>query len=408
MSKIKILVLLLLLNIFTIQSVCADPTLIVEDYYFTPDVFMPGDSGILSLKIKNAETTNTYQHTTTSGTSSTTRTDTIGAYINNIWIAYDSDNKGNKIKALSNYEDIGGISPGANILIDFEIIAEDNLSEGNYFPKVRIDVEDFDDVRYPLLVKVSNETVGLLLSNVPNKISVSGSTLLTLTAINNRENSVKAVTIIPDGKNKIEFTPSSSYIGDLNTRESKNVSFSIKPSEIGLTNLSFEIQFKNGDNVHTENLNVPIEVIDTLDVAPVIINIPTSLQKGKTERVNLEVYNSKTESISGVIVTPITDALVSPSKYFIGSMDPDDVFSATFDISANSLEYGEYNLGFKLTFKQDNDYYETPIINTNFQVVPMSQEKDGGGLFYLTGSIIIVALAIFLLFIFFKKRRTNK
>jgi hypothetical protein len=408
MQRLKMAILLVLINIFIVQTVVADPTLIIDDYYFTPEIFMPGDSGILTLTIKNSETTNTYQHTTTTGSSTTIRTDTVGAYINNVWIVHDSDSNGKKIKAISNYEDIGGISPGSSIIVDFEVIAENNISEGKYFPTARINVEDFDDVSFPLLIKISNETVDLLLSNVPSKISVSGSTFIILTAVNNRENSVEGVTIIPNDNNEIDFTPNSIYIGDLGARESRNVSFSIKPSEIGYVNLSFTVKFNNGDNLHTEDTSIPIEVIDTLDVAPVFINVPSVIAKGQSERVNLEVYNSKNEAISGVIVTPITDAIVSPSKYFIGSMDPDDVFSATFDISANSLEYGDYYLGFVVTFKQENDYYETPIINTVFSVVPQSVSNNDGSLVYFSGSIVIVAIAIFLMYIFFKKRRINK
>jgi len=105
---------------------------------------------------------------------------------------------------------------------------------------------------------------------------------------------------------------------------------------MGQKNLSFNLSYKNGDNQHYETLDLPIEIIEVLDVSPILTNMPLTIKKGKSSRIGLEVYNAKTETITGVIITPITNATVIPSQYFIGSMDPDDVFSASFDIYSDS------------------------------------------------------------------------
>jgi len=369
MKKIKILLLLLILNIFIMSSVSADPTLIIEDYYFTPNVFMKGDSGLLTLKITNAETTNTFQQTTASGSTTTTRTYTVGAFINNIWIVYDSDSNGSKIKAVSNHEDVGSLAPGSSIYINFEMIAEKNITEGLYFPVVRIDIESFDDVQFPIPIKVSNEKVDVLLTDVPSRISKSGSTLITVTVVNNRKNPVDGVSITPQYADGVEFTPNSIYIGALETGESSDVSLSLKPSKIGFFNITFNINFKNGDNIHTQTCTFPLEIIDILDVGSVFTSIPRSIQKGSSSRITLEVYNAKTEEITGVIVTPISDAIVLPSQYFIGSMDPDDVFSASFDIFTENISYGNHTIEFEVSFKQGNEYYKTPTISMSYAVV---------------------------------------
>jgi hypothetical protein len=390
-----------------IPSLSADPAVIIYSYSLSPEVFMPGDSGTLTLTIKNAETTNTVQSTSTSGTTTTVRTDTIAATLNNVWIVYATDGT-HKVKATLNYEDVGELAPGTSINLNFKIIAEENISEDLYFPTARIDVSSYEDVTYPIPIKVSNATVDLLLTDVPSRISRSGSTLVTLTAVNSRENAVEGVTIIPQSTEGIEFTPNSVYVGSLEADTSSEASFSIKPSNVGDYNISFTVLFKNGDNIHTAQISHTVEVVETSDVAPVFVSVPSSLEQGESTRVSLEIYNAKTESITGVIVTPITKAVVSPSQYFIGSMDPDDVFSASFDISTGDLSYGNYSLGFKVSFKQDNEYYETPTISSTLTIIPQENTRGNSPFLVLIGSMIIIILVIMFFVFYIKKRRITK
>ncbi|KYK20878.1 hypothetical protein AYK21_05420 [Thermoplasmatales archaeon SG8-52-2] len=406
--RLKLVIgLSLFLSIFIIPSISADPTVIIDNYTLYPEVFMPGDSGILTLTITNAETTNTVQTTSTSGSSSTVKTDTAAATIKNIWIVSATDGT-HKVKATKNYEDVGNLAPASSIDINFKIIAEENITQGLYFPIARVNVETYDDVRFPIPIKVSNASVDLLLTDVPSRISKSGSTLVTVTAVNSRENSVDGVTIIPDSNDGLKFTPNSVFVGTLEADASSEASFSIKPEDVGDYNISFTVQFKNGDNVHSEEKSYSISVVETLDVAPILTSIPSSIEKGKSTRVSLEVYNAKTQSITGVIVTPITEAKVSPTQYFIGSMDPDDVFSASFDVSSEHLEYGNYSLGFKVSFKQDNEYYETPIVTSTISIVPRTNSASEGSLLLVLGAVVIVILLFLIFGFYYNKRRSTK
>jgi hypothetical protein len=217
-------------------------------------------------------------------------------------------------------------------------------------------------------MKVSNSSVDLLQTSVPSKISKGGTTEIIITAVNKRENTVNDVIITPQGDN-VEFVPSSYFLGPLAAKTSMPVVFSIKPLATGPQNLTFDVQYKNGDNLHMNSLHVPVIVIQTLDVAPIITNFPISITKGGSSRISIEVYNAKTERITGVLVTPICNVTVIPSQYFIGSMDPDDVFSASFDIYADTVDYGTQTIGFIVSFKQGNDYFDTPVVSKTFNVV---------------------------------------
>ena len=404
--------ILLFLSIFPSISI-ADPSIIITDYQLTPSILMPGDKAILSLTIYNAEstatTTTTSTYTSGSYTSSTSNVKVNGATLNNIRISSASDGT-NQVKGLVTYSSVAFLAGGGSLNIDFEIMADKNISEGSYFPKVIIDLEesDYQDVSYPITVKVSNATVDLLSANIPSDISIGGSTDITLTVINNRDNTVKKVTVIPEKINGIRFIPESVYIGELESDSSQNIIFSVEPNQIGVKNLSFEVSYKNGDNLHNNTLDISIEVVETHDVAPVLYYVPSTIGKGKSSRIRLEVYNAKTESISGVIVTPITDVKISPSQYFIGSMDPDDVFSASFDVYTDELEIGSnYTIDFKVSFKQGDNYYETPVVSSSFKVIK-AEEGDGiQTIIYISIPIVILILIYFVIYVR-KKRRISR
>jgi hypothetical protein len=195
-------------------------------------------------------------------------------------------------------------------------------------------------------------------------------------------------------------------VGTLESGDSSEKSFSIKPLELGTYNLSFTVQFKNGDNVHTEQMTETIEVVETSDVAPILYSIPTTIEKGKSTRISLEVFNAKTESITGVIVKPSTEATIIPTQYYIGAMDSDDVFSATFDLYTDDIDYGNYTVEFQVSYKQDNEIYETPTISSSFTVVPTEDNNVNRG-YILPVGIIASAIVSIVLFFKYKKRRRN-
>jgi hypothetical protein len=408
----------------TLPLVRADPAMMIQQYQLSPEILMPGDTAILTLEVRNGETVAT--QTTTSGSvgDTTTTVHTLGATLEDISII-PAQSGGKQIRATTHYEDIGYLAAGSSIEVNFKLLVDANISEGMYFPTAKIDVSGGNDVQYPLLMKVSNSTVDLLQTSVPSKISNGGATDIIITAVNKRENAVNEVIVTPRGDN-VDFVPSSYFLGSLAAKTSQDVVFSIKPLELGEQNLAFDVSYKNGDNLHASSLHVPITVIQALDVAPIITNFPISITKGGSSRISIEVYNAKTEKITGVLITPICDATVIPSQYFIGSMDPDDVFSASFDIYADTVDYGAQIIGFTVSFKQGNEYFETPQVTKSFTVVSgpgQSYQSSSSSATSTSGSnslpqtpglmtcltpiilIVVVIVVGVLLYIRWKKRR---
>jgi hypothetical protein len=407
-----------------IPNVQASPAVMVSQYQLSPEILMPGDTAVLTIQVKNAETIATQTSTSASGGETTTTVHTLGVDIDKIWID-PATSGGKQIRATASYTDIGYLAAGSSIEVNFKLVVDKNMSEGIYFPIVNVDVSGGTDVIYPLLVKVSNASVDLLPTSVPSKISKGGTTDLTVTAVNKRDNAVNEVIITPQGDG-IEFVPQSFFIGSLAAETSEDVIFSVKPIETVVSNISFSVSYKNGDNLHINSLIAPLSVIEALDVAPIITNFPLSITKGGSSRISIEVYNAKTEKITGVLITPICNATVIPSQYFIGSMDPDDVFSASFDIYADTVGYGTQIIGFTVSFKQGNDYYETPLVSKSFSVVsgPGQSYQSSGSSSSTSGSsgvsqtssllttclapliiIVVVIIVVVLLYMRRKKRR---
>jgi hypothetical protein len=406
-----------------LPTVQASPAVMISQYQLSPEILMPGDTAVLTLQVRNGETVATQTTTSTSGGDITATVHTLGVAIDKIWID-PAISGGKQIRATTSYTDIGYLAAGASIEVNFKLVVDENMSEGIYFPIVNVDVSGGTDVIYPLLVKVSNSSVDLLPTSVPSKISKGGASELTITAVNKRENAVKNVIVTPHGDG-VEFIPQSYFIGSLVAETSEEVVFSVKPIETMVSTISFSVSYMNGDNLHANSLIAPLSIIEALDVAPIITNFPLSITKGGSSRISIEVYNAKTEQITGVLVTPICNATVIPSQYFIGSMDPDDVFSASFDIYADTVGLGTQIIGFKVSFKQGNDYYETPMVSKTFSVVsgPGQSYQSSSSSTGSSGSngasqtpslvtcltsiilIIVVIVVVVLLYIRWKKRR---
>jgi hypothetical protein len=406
-----------------IPTVQANPAVMISQYQLSPEILMPGDIALLTLQVRNGETVATQTTATGSGGETTTTVHTLGATIDKIWIV-PAQSGGQQIRATSTYTDIGYLTAGTSIEVNFKLLIDENISEGMYFPTAKIDVSGGTDVQYPLLMKVSNSSVDLLKTSVPSKISKGGTTDIIITVVNKRENAVNEVIITPHGDD-VDFAPSSYFLGSLAAKTSQDIVFSIKPLGLGTQNLTFDVSYKNGDNLHTNSFHVPVTIIQALDVAPIITNFPISITKGGSSRINIEVYNAKTEKITGVLITPICDATVIPSQYFIGSMDPDDVFSASFDIYTDTVDYGTQIIGFTVSFKQGNDYFETPVVSKSFTVVsgPGQSYQTSGSSTSTSGSndisqtpalvtcvtpiilIIVVIIIVVLFYMRWKKRR---
>jgi hypothetical protein len=311
------------------------------------------------------------------------------------------------------YKDLGNLAAGTSLSIPFEMIAEENISDGYYFPIIHIDLKDewnheYEEIIFPIEIRVNNNSLDMIPKNIPTTISQSGATDISFNLMNLRESSLKNIIITPRTIDDVLILPEKIMINQLTSGENNEIHFSIIPNEIGQKKIFFDISYLNGINVHTYTTNINIEIIDSLDVSPIIYSMPSTIEYGKKETIQLKIYNAKSEEITSVIITPTTNVRIIPSQYFIGSMDADDIYSVSFDIDSTDLSINEtYDIGFSVSFKQDEIIYETPVIQSSITV--LSEQSNGEEtMIILTALIIISLVVIYYVYRLRKKKRLKK
>jgi len=224
------------------------PALTVTGYELSPEVFLPGDVGILKVTLKNTqeepieksveleepgEKSKTVVETET--------TFTMDAFISEAYIV-ERD-----FKVFNRHTSVGFVGPGDEIELAFKIKAPQ--SPGIYMLKFVADVEDAHGnickgIRYYIPVTVSHS-----LRIYPHNVSEGG---VELAVVNEGSGGVQAVFVEVSRDNGVEIDECSkiAYIGDMDAGEMKTASFKINEKEGRNGEVCFVARFKNGINEH--------------------------------------------------------------------------------------------------------------------------------------------------------------
>ncbi|UYZ39469.1 MAG: hypothetical protein N2V74_01365 [Candidatus Methanospirare jalkutatii] len=224
------------------------PALTVTGYELSPEVFLPGDVGILKVTLKNTqeepieksveleepgEKSKTVVETET--------TFTMDAFISEAYIV-ERD-----FKVFNRHTSVGFVGPGDETELAFKIKAPQ--SPGIYMLKFVADVEDAHGnickgIRYYIPVTVSHS-----LRIYPQNVSEGG---VELAVVNEGLGGVQAVFVEVSRENGVEIDECSkiAYIGDMDAGEMKTASFKINEKGGGNGEVCFVARFKNGINEH--------------------------------------------------------------------------------------------------------------------------------------------------------------
>ena len=402
-------------------SAAEGPAVMIVDYEVEPEVLMPGDTGTITVTIKNMDTQSSETKMTTTGKFSpsettTTSTSSISAEIETIRLSSRSRDIEWLREGLqrTEYYNVGALGPGEGITISLPIKAAAHAHDGTYFPEVCIEVDNGENVRFPVPVKVDSSSVEILERDIPSEISLSESKQIAIVVANNRPNQVRGVNIrvIADD---LEFTPERIFIGDLEAYGKREVNFTLqtqtfKESLIGNREFSFEVAYKNGDNVHRNELKSSVLVKSIADVKLILVNAPESVLKGEIAKIEFDVANGMTKDIKAVSVFPEIEGLrILPSEYFIGDMEVGDVFSASFDVYTRDLRIGDTEIPFKLVFRDvDTDRrYETAGYEVHIVVKESPKSELPIPLLFVAVLVILVFVAV-LVWLGVKRKRERR
>jgi hypothetical protein len=207
---------------------------VVVQSTLSPEVLMPGDTSLLTITLKNGAAqygTGKEAEGTTLSTpvNSTTLmgTDEIGVL--------NSDN--NKV---------GMIGPNDEVVLYYNIKANESIPDGTYFLDFSVDAGyDSREICRQIPIKVDSTNISISRAELPSNGQIS------LDVANPRQNTLNAVTIVPDG-NGVEFSPEKYYIGTMKPDEIFTIKFDLasQSPSTQANNLSFKSVFKNGDSWH--------------------------------------------------------------------------------------------------------------------------------------------------------------
>ncbi len=381
------------------------PAVMVTDYKVEPEVLMPGDTGTITVTIMNMDTKSLEQESTSSGgsgrdTSTTQMTSAVSAEIKTIRLGSSGEIEWlQKGSHRTKYYNVGSLGQGQSILISLPIKADGSVSDGTYFTELYIEVDNGDNVRFPVPVKVESSSVEILEKDIPADISVSESSEIVIVVANNRPNSVSGVQVhVQAETEELEFIPERIYIGNLVPYEQRDLKFAITPLSVGEKDLQFIVDYKNGVNSHRNTLDSAVSVKSSSDIKLILLDAPESVAKGEVAKIEFDVANGMPKDVRAVTVVPVSDSRkvrILPSQYFVGDMEVGDVFSASFDIDSSELKVGDNKIAFDLSYRDiDTDrIYEIRGYEVNIEVKEQ-QKEDLPAIALAFAALLVVLLVV--------------
>jgi hypothetical protein len=224
----------------------------------SPEDFMPGDKGTVTVTLKNTATTPTV---TIDGKDYDTNARIQAAVLRPL-----SD----EVTVQSApYGDMGILGPGDSIKLTFNVMVSEDAGEGTHNLELEIEGNSFDyNSRKNIPLEVDSSNVKVIPSK-PLKL-VNGEATLEFDVANTHPNELNSVSIKPEAEG-VKFYPAEYFIGPMDPDELFTIEFNVvtdSPSK-NITkisdsiNLSLSASYGNGINKH-ENLvsNLHIQQIE--------------------------------------------------------------------------------------------------------------------------------------------------
>lgn len=310
--KPHLCILILLLSAIVGTAAAAETTtpaeaqIAVTGITVNPDTLMRGDTGTVTVVIKNTG-------------SSSVAISRAELYPSGIAVVNDKT-----------YNAVGTIGPGNTMSFTFTVRAD--AGDGIYYPTFYLDLRDSGSIRYSIPVTVESTEIRVSVIDAPETYPADSQDTIVLSVGNPREGSVNGVTVTPSGEG-VTSTRTAVFLGALAPDEMKNASFEITASRS--TELTFDVSYRNGINEHHTTLTVPVEVGERAVAPDMVVNNIGVSRNGGTVTLTGDVTNAGLKDAYSVKVT--VDDPATPTDpypvYVVGGLEPDDFSS--FEVTCN-------------------------------------------------------------------------
>ncbi|OPY21968.1 MAG: hypothetical protein A4E24_00258 [Methanomethylovorans sp. PtaU1.Bin093] len=360
------------------------PTITVN-YSVEPGVFMPGDTGTVTVELRNMASGEVYVQ-------EDDETFDMNAYIASATL------KGNKgIKILDGRQtDVGLLGPGDYIRLTFNIKANESAANGMHFLELEVvGGSDMYNLNYRIPVKVDDRDLKIIVSDMPPTLMKEYSTV-NVEVVNLRPNDITGVIVTPEGKD-ITFFPANVFVGTINEGNKSTATFTLNSmtSKNGNKEMQFSATYFNGDNPHiSSGTNYNVEVVDQYAL---ILSALEVERIGNTYSITGDINNFGTTDAKNVMISVTETENITPvqpyEKYFVGTLESDDFSS--FELSASTQGNNVEKIPLLIEFRNTNNAYA--YINEDIVLhkgtLPASS-NSGGTRSVMIGLVAVISVAV--------------
>ncbi|MDV0443016.1 hypothetical protein [Methanorbis rubei] len=329
-----------------------------------PEVLMPGDTATVTAVIKNSGTTSV----------------SIGrALIMGVNEVYSPEAKA--------YNSVGMLGPGDEMTFTFPITSRGQV--GTYYPMLYLDFLNagLSSLKYTFAVRVDDTQLSVALIDQPDAFGESRNEKVTVRVGNPRANSLNGIQITVSGDG-VSSKQTTYFVGKLDPDQYVDANLTVvvdKPTDI-----SFDVSYRNGQNLHTNSVEIPVALGERKVRAEMVLNNIEVLNKGTYYQITGDVNNAGLEDAKSIIVTTGKATPVAPMEsYVVGSLEPDGI--AEFDVTFTNPESGTVDLLVSYKDADGNPYQSTVQVTLSGVIVSGNATADEG---FPAGAVVAVVVIL--------------
>jgi hypothetical protein len=249
---------------------------------------------------------------------------------------------------------------GSGNSITYTFVVTVNGIDDKYFALFTTETKDGQNLHYPLTLQVDSEDLHAAISKKPETFTLDSEEAVNLSLINPRDGAIKSIYITTEDSGS-EIIPTQTFISEIAANSVVEVPFTITPHKA--TNITFNINYQNGDVKRQVSVALPINPGNAKDAAVPTINNIALTSQGTSYDLTGDITNTGVSDANGVVATvglPAKGTGTYP-EYAIGSLASDD--SSSFEVTFTSADLSSVPLiiHWKDTF--GTDYSVTKILD---------------------------------------------
>jgi hypothetical protein len=347
----------------TVPDVSSGRNVYVSDMTFNPAAFFTGDKGTVTVYVTNGNADQT------------------------VTVNHASFGDSNIQRTSGTYDASSTIGPLQTRSYSFSVIAKGD--DGVYYPTFSLSYFGSFSIWQQADVKVDNTPLVVSVTGMPDTFSEGRKDTVSVQIANPRTNDVNNVILEVSGPHATVMPPKN-FIGTLAPGQSTTVNFTVTPDQT--TTLTLDVDYNNGDNVHTVTTTLPVTfATDKKDASLALTNIKVTTENG-IYQVTGDVTNAGLQTANGVTVTSLSPAVPQDPfrSYIIGALKPDDFGSFEVTFAAEDATSTPLQLSYK---DKDGNVITSQQRISLLDANTSPQNAGGPGYLPALGILAIIALA---------------